>query len=187
MNDRPHNPTNIRTRYRVTGSIFLIALAIIVLPMLFDGAGAPMREAPSQLPLKNTSSVLPDFADVVPTSDVVARVEGLRGEVDADGFATDSGTRFGEPVLQPGDANSKIWAVQAASFASNDNALSFRSELRKAGFEAFISTVKDRTSDSGRMYRVAVGPLLSKVDAEEIQAAISADFSVQPTVVEMVQ
>lgn len=178
---------NDRTRYRVTGSIFLIALAVIFLPMLFDGAGAPMLEAPLQPLTTKSAPALPNFADVVPTSDVVARVESLRSEVDADGFATANGTRFGEPVLQPGNADSIVWAVQAASFASHDNALSFRGELRGAGYEAFISTVKDRASDSGKMHRVAIGPLLSKVDAREIQVAVGSRFSVQPTVVEMVQ
>ena len=36
-----------RTRYRLTGSIFLIAVAAVVLPMLFDGAGVePMHLEP---------------------------------------------------------------------------------------------------------------------------------------------
>ena len=35
-----------RTRYRVTGTLFLLSLAVILLPMLLDGAG----EAPLVLP-----------------------------------------------------------------------------------------------------------------------------------------
>ncbi|HSK30695.1 MAG TPA: hypothetical protein VLA17_12100, partial [Candidatus Limnocylindria bacterium] len=38
-------------------------------------------------------------SDRPPESDFVARVEQLRTQVDEDGFLTDSGTRFGEPVL----------------------------------------------------------------------------------------
>ena len=178
---------NERTRYRVTGSVFLIALAVIFLPMLFDGAGAPMNEAPQQAQIAYTPKPLPDFADVVPTSDVVTRVEDLREEIDDSGFAADSGTRFGEPVLLPVDANTSIWAVQAASFASRENAVAFRIKLREAGYEAFLSTVKDISSDSGRMHRVAIGPLLSDLDASDIRAAVGKKFDVSPTVVEMTQ
>ena len=176
---------NERTRYRVTGSVFLIALAVIFLPMLFDGAGAPMKEAPLQPQLAYTPKPLPNFEDVVPTSDVVTRVEDLREEIDDSGFTSDSGTRFGEPVLQPVDSNTTIWAVQTGSFASRENALSFRVKLREAGYEAFISTVKDRSSDSGRMHRVAIGPLLSDLDANDIREAVGKKFDVAPTIVEM--
>ena len=37
---------NDRTRYRVTGTIFLLALAAIVFPMLFDGDGLEPLELP---------------------------------------------------------------------------------------------------------------------------------------------
>jgi DedD protein len=178
---------NERTRYRVTGSVFLIALAVIFLPMLFDGAGAPMNEVPLQPQIAYTPKALPAFEDVVPTSDVVTRVEDLREEIDDGGFAADNGTRFGEPVLLPVDANTTIWAVQTASFASRENAVSFRLRLRAAGYEAFISTVKDTSSDSGRMHRVAIGPLLSNLDAKDIRSAVGEKFDVSPTVVEMTQ
>lgn len=173
---------NERTRYRVTGSVFLIALAVIFLPMLFDGAGAPMREAPPLPQAKTQSNALPNFADVVPASDVVERVQALAAEVDDKGFATATGAKFGEPVLKPVDEQTRIWAVQAASFASLDNATSFREQLRDEGYEAFISSVKD---DADVMYRVAVGPLLSSVDAQAIQSAVESKFNVEPAVVEM--
>ncbi len=175
---------NERARYRITGSIFLVALAVIFLPMLFDGAGAPLRKS---LPIPQSQvapQTVPDFADLVPTSDVVAQVEALREEVDGDGFATDTSTRFGEPVLKPVDATSKIFAVQAASFANQDNAQGFRQELRDAGYEAFISTVKTRSS---ALHRVAIGPLLSQADANKIQADIARKFDLEPTIVEMTQ
>ncbi len=178
---------NERTRYRVTGSAFLIALAVIFLPMLFDGAGAPMHEIPVQPQYTEPPPALPSFEDVVPTTDVVTRVESLREEVDDDGYSTDTDTRFGEPVLKRPGASTTVWAVQAASFANLENARAFREDLREAGFEAFISTVKDTSSNSGEMHRVAVGPLLSNVDAAEIQAAVGDKFNVDPTLMEMTQ
>ncbi len=178
---------NERNRYRVTGSIFLIAVAVILLPMLFDGAGAPMREAPPMPQPRQLAEPLPNFAELVPATDVVERVEALREEIDEQGFASDSGTRFGEPILLPADADTTVWAVQAASFASQENARAFREDLRSAGYEAFISTVKDEDEGTAVMYRVAVGPLLSIADAQQMQANIGAKFELQPTVMEMTQ
>ena len=146
-----------------------------------------MNEAAQQPQIAYAPKPLPDFADVVPTSDVVTRVEDLREEIDDNGFSSDSGTRFGEPVLQPEDSNTTIWAVQTASFASRENAVAFRLRLREGGYEAFISTVKDSSSDSGRMHRVAIGPLLSDLDASDIRTAVGEKFDVSPTVVEMTQ
>jgi len=177
---------NERNRYRITGSIFLIALAVILIPMMFDGAGAPMREAPPMPEPRPLAQPLPDFAEVVPATDVVERVQALQDEIDDEGYSTDSGTLFGEPVLLPADADTAVWAVQAASFASMENARAFREDLRASGYEAFISTVKGRDSDAP-MYRVAVGPLLSFADAEQMQASIGAEFALQPTVMEMTQ
>ena len=176
---------NERNRYRVTGSIFLIALAVILLPMLFDGVGAPMQESPPMPPPQALAEPLPNFAELVPATDVVERVEALREEIDEQGFANDSGIRFGEPVLLPADDDTTVWAVQAASFASLENAKAFREDLRSAGYEAFISTAKSADEDAPVMYRVAVGPLLSIADAQQMQANIGVKFQLQPTVMEM--
>lgn len=160
------------TRYRVTGSLFLLALAVICLPMLFDGAGLPARELPP-LPMAET---LPDpqTADRrVPESDFVARVEALRDSVDEDGFLTETGTRFGEPVLTDTRSDTDVWAVQVASFADADNAESFRTRLREDGYEAFISTTRQGEQV---LSRVAVGPLLDGERADSLKDELSARY-----------
>ncbi|MEM9621314.1 MAG: SPOR domain-containing protein [Pseudomonadota bacterium] len=172
-----------RSRYRITGSIFLVALAVIFLPMLFDGAGVPVREAPTAPQQPPLQVNVPRFDEVVPATDVVDRVATLRDEVTEDGFARRDGTRFGEPKLFPTDRDTTVWAVQAASFAQVANARKLRDDLRAAGFEAFISTLK--TSSDSVLHRVAVGPLLDKNEADNLRQLIAERFSVQPDVVEM--
>lgn len=165
-----------RTRYRLSGTVFLVALAVIFLPMLFDGAGVSRPSIPEK-PVRSADPVsVADFDEVVPVSDVVSRVSELANELDADGFDRVTATKFGEPVLsQPGETTT-VWAVQAGSFAQVVNARQFRSDLREVGFEAFISTVRDR--EEGVVYRVAVGPLLSGEDAQQIVAQINQRFEV---------
>lgn len=171
-----------RTRYRVTGSIFLIAMAVIFLPMLFDDPGPTPTEVPPA-PAVAQPAPLPDFAEIVPELDTVEQVVELSKEVDESGFSTETKTRFGEPLLLPPDDESAVWAVQAAAFASQENAFAFRDEMREAGYEAFISTIKGR--DDEPLHRVAVGPLLSEADAERFVTEIAERFSVDPRKMEM--
>lgn len=170
-----------QTRYRVTGSLFLLALAVICLPMLLDGAGLPARELPPLLDDEPAVSTLPDAPSdpapaAAPESDFVARVEELRQQVDDEGFLTDSGTRFGEPVLSDPAARTDTWAVQVASFSEVGNAEQFRTRLREDGYEAFISTAK---LNGQVLSRVAVGPLLDAERAESLRGELSARYDVK--------
>ncbi len=177
-----------RTRYRVSGSLFLVALAVILLPMLFDGTSAPVSEIPPP-PQASAAKVpkVPVYEDIVPITDVVAQVSKLKDEVDDEGFETTSGTRFGEPQLNTENEDTDVWAVQAGSFAQQQNALDFRLQLRSAGYEAFVSTAKDLGSESvpTQVHRVAIGPLLSRQDAADISAQITRRFNIEPRIVEM--
>ena len=151
--------------------------------MLFDGETTsiePIPPAPASQPVKQ----LPAYEDVVPSSDVVARVEALSAEVDEDGFSTSTKERFGEPILLTTSSETEVWAVQAASFAKVDNARNFRQQLRDAGFEAFVSSAKN--SSGTVMHRVAVGPLLKRADADAISEQVGARFEVSPQIVEMI-
>lgn len=175
-----------RTRYRISGSLFLLALAVIFLPMIFDGEGYPAEPIPAMPPPANTSTPVAAYDEVVPATNVVQEVAELRAEVDDFGFSTETGEKFGEPMLLPATEETSIWAVQAASFAKVGNARSLRSALREAGLEAFISTMVDPTdTTSTPLHRVAVGPLLAKADATAIATRIEQEFSVEPQVVEM--
>ena len=158
-----------QTRYRVTGSLFLLALAIICLPMLFDGEGMASIELDPMEPPPPAPRVTP-MEQVAPASDFIARVDELRGQVDDDGFLVESGTLFGEPVLSDATDDASAWAVQVASFVKQENARKFRAQLREQGYEAFISTAKTNGSIH---YRVAVGPLLNIADADELQVELS--------------
>ena len=153
-----------QTRYRVTGSLFLLAIAVICLPMLFDGEGLPGLNI-SALPAASPLPEIPTLDEVAPHSDVLEKVAELRAQVD-DGFYTASGSRVGEPILTLPGEETRVWALQVASFRDADNAIKLRSELRGLGYEAFISTVR---SESEVLTRVAVGPFLSKSEAAQLR------------------
>jgi DedD protein len=161
------------TRYRVTGSLFLLALAVVFLPMLFDGAGLPTVELPpvEELPVADVEAPEPE----PPPADLVPRVEALRDQIDAEGFDTDTRTQVGEPVLSEAGPETQAWAVQVASFADVENAKVFRSRLQEDGYEAFLSTI--RSGDDVRT-RVAVGPVQNRTEAASLQEQLSTRYRV---------
>ncbi|MEM8766667.1 MAG: SPOR domain-containing protein [Pseudomonadota bacterium] len=173
-------PMDEQTRYRVTGSLFLLAVAVIVFPMLFDGAGLERLEL-EPLDVAQETPNIESLEDVAPASDVSERAAALADTVDAGGFQTDAtGTRFGEPVLSRAEAETSVWAVQVASFGEEANALKLRDELRSDGREAFISTV--RQGDEV-LSRVAVGPFLDEAEALRLRDALSDDLDLDTRVV----
>jgi DedD protein len=161
------------TRYRVTGSLFLLALAVIFLPMLFDGAGLPTVELPPVEELSATAVEAPEPAPA--PEELLPAIEELRDRVDADGFDTTTDTQVGEPILSDPASDTQAWAVQVASFADAENAKVFRARLLEDGFEAFLSTI--RSGDDVRT-RVAVGPLQNREEAERLQADLSTRYRV---------
>ena len=160
------------TRYRTTGIVFLVALAVIFLPMLFDGAGVQHSELPPMRPVAPIEPV-PAIDDVAPVSDTEARADALRAEVDGDGYDQQTNTAFGAPVLsEPGDDTS-VWAVQVASFADETNAHEFRRQLHRDGYNALLSHVR---SDGQELIRVAIGPLFERADADALRLELSTAY-----------
>lgn len=199
---------NERFRLRLTTALVVISLLLITLPMLFDApsldyetfsinGSAPLREERVEemrrqlyAPLQEQPPV-PRYADVVPASDVMDRVRRLNAEVDADGFNTEDGTRFGEPILRPSNEASRVLAVLVSESNDSDRALVLRDRLREGGYEAFTSTAKlvvgGKNSAENLVHRVAVGPLLSHTQAQQMQSELSLAYEVQARVVEMSQ
>jgi cell division septation protein DedD len=201
------------TRYRLIGSIFLLSLAAIFVPMVFD-APAPERDsdflidqeeetaaaaqnddsqwlAPQQevdeliAELKQREG---DLDAALTESRVQERVSALTEQVDADGYWSENGTRFGEPILSPVRSDTTVFAIQLATFDDPDNAKSLRQQLRDDYQEAFISQYKQRGLGGEKIrYRVAVGPLLSHTLAKEKRASYTQTYGVQAIVVAMSQ
>ena len=164
-----------QTRHRVTGGVFLLALAGIFLPMLFDGDGiATVQVEPIQIDF--VPDTVPRFETTVPASDFAERVAQLRREVDDEGFHHATGTRIGEPVLSAPDDATDVWALQVASFAERNNALDFRDRLRNDGYEAFLTAYKP--PGAVVMIRVAIGPFLDEPRAERLQRELSERYEI---------
>ena len=201
------------TRYRLIGSIFLLSLAAIFVPMVFD-APAPERDSDFLIdqeeetaaaaqnddsqwlaPQQEVDELIAELKQregeldaALTESRVQERVSALTEQVDADGYWSENGTRFGEPILSPVRSDTTVFAIQLATFDDPDNAKSLRQQLRDDYQEAFISQYKQRGLGGEKIrYRVAVGPLLSHTLAKEKRASYTQTYGVQAIVVAMSQ
>ena len=169
-----------QTRYRLTGLVFLIAVAAVGLSVLFDGDGVePMSLEPlprAEFKVERDATPPPDMTAVVEARDE------LKAAIDEDGYATDTGTRLGETVLladEDDDPDLK-WAVQVASFSQDENAARLIDRLRQGGYAAFVSHAKQ---DGELATRVAVGPVIERDAAVRLKAELDRHFDVEAVVV----
>ncbi len=98
-----------QTRYRLTGAVFLLAIGIIVLPMVFDGEGVRVKQLPELTeplpPMPNPSEL--DALEISQAEIEQHRLEqqAVGGLIDADGFHSEDGTRLGDPILRELDSS----------------------------------------------------------------------------------
>ena len=193
MHSWHHKAMKEITRYRLIGTIFLLSLAAIFLPMIFDAPAPSLQDDASTSGLEDTQT----FENVDPRAEMKSlidqmaqdqkamdrafadsklheKVEGIRETVDPDGYWVDNGTRFGEPILLPIGEETEVFAVQLATFDEELNARKLREQLLGDGEEAFISQYKQRGIGGEKIrYRVAVGPMLSHTLAKEKRISYS--------------
>jgi DedD protein len=163
------------------GGVFLTALAIIVLPMLFDGAGV---ESPAPPNLSSTPAT--DAAPVAAMNPAnLANAEALRKRIDSEGFDQSTSTRVGDPVIAPADRRLSTtlppaWGVQLGSFTDHAKAVALRDQLRTDGYQSVLSDVKGLT---GISTRVAVGPMVNRDDATKLERELEKRYGMDVIVV----
>lgn len=170
-----------RTRDRVMGGVFLAALAIIVLPMLFDGAGVESPAAPV-MPTPQPTEAQP-VAAMDPGN--LANADALRERIDNEGFDRATSTRVGDPTLAPADRRQSAtlpsaWGVQLGSFADHGKAVALRDQLRADGYQSVMTEVKGLT---GVSTRVAIGPMVNREDAAKLERELEKRYGMDVIIV----
>ncbi|WP_127477462.1 SPOR domain-containing protein [Sulfurivermis fontis] len=193
---------NEQLKKRLVGAIVLVALAVIFVPMLLEGdkrngiplfgsnvpeapeSHAPMVDIPLQVPPPSVEAPVvverelpPEPAPVAPAAPVaavpapppvVAPAPAAQPKPAAPAPTTVKPVKPAEVASSQPAAES--WAVQVGSFSEQANASRLRDSLRGKGYPAYVERVK---LSSGTAYRVRVGPVLTRADAESIQAKLA--------------
>ncbi|MYD45282.1 MAG: SPOR domain-containing protein [Gammaproteobacteria bacterium] len=172
------NRMDAKTRNIVVGSIFLAAVLIIFVPMLFD---KPVQITAEIDDFEKPEIELPDLTIEEPPLETLYEAGArLDAHVDVDGFDKETGVRIGEPELTTEVAETKRWAVQLASFANENSAQNLVDQCIAAGDQAWLSVAK---VDGKTMHRVAIGPFLRRDDAEDQLSDLETKYDIKPMIV----
>lgn len=170
-------------RQRLWGAAVLIAVAVIVLPLLLDGAGSEsqfrrverLREEPPRIidPAQagGQAKPVPEMRAVGEGNvSTAGKLDIKVGEDDPPDYMK-AEKEVRETLRQNrNSAPLTAWVVQAGSFREENNAIAVRDRLRRAGFASFV---RDRESSSD-LYRVLVGPMIRESGANTARDKVMA-------------
>lgn len=171
-------------RQRLWGAAVFIAVMVIVLPLILDGAGSEsqfrrvekLRQEPPRIVDQEGNRTVQQIPEMraLGAGDVTAApldelpVDIKVGEDDPpDYMKAEQAVR--ETLRQNRTAAPlTAWIVQAGSFADEDNAVAVRNRLRGAGFASFV---RDRDTNT-EPFRVLVGPMITEQSARDAKGEV---------------
>ncbi|MEM7365873.1 MAG: SPOR domain-containing protein [Pseudomonadota bacterium] len=170
-----------KLRQRVTGAIVLTALAIIILPMLFDGNAEERARLMTEIPEPPVIALRELSVDDI--SSRMAAMESASTEAipqvvpDLRDYAE---TTAPEEFALDANRLPVSWSLQLGSFTDYNNALALRETMRNAEYRTYIIQAQ---TDEGETYRVLIGPMVQRAELSSIADEIARDFDIQGQIV----
>ena len=195
---------NQGAKQRIVGTVVLLALALIFLPIIFDGEGSYQAPVSSRIPDTPIISILPEPTQSRPV--IIGNVETIEPEVAAtvslieevielveepsvaiatqetvnDVEITDAPI-FSREVPQLSDAGlPQGWVVRLGSFSDSENASNLVTRLQDAGYKAYSRVMR---SSQEALTGVFVDPWLDRGQVNEYQQKLQEEFNLAGLVV----
>ena len=176
----------------------LLALALIFLPIVFDGQGSYQNQMTSRIPEAPIVTILPepqqfrpliiaDAEPVAPDADPAPAVEPAQAIVPAaqtDSSVVEVSTSVPAFTREiPSLDRSGLpqgWSVRLGSFADAANANNLLQRLQAAGYKAYARSIN---SQQGTLTAVYVGPWLERMLVDDYQQRLQDEFQLAGMVV----
>ena len=182
------------TKQRVVGTIVIVSLALIFLPIIFDGQGSHQTQTASRIPEQPVVPILPEpqqsrpviisDADLVaietkPESELVTKTteEGISDPIEVS--ASESAFTRDIPTLNPAGLPNG-WSIRLGSFSEASNASDLMQRLQTAGYKAYI---RDIDSEQAELTGVFVGPWLERALVNDYIDQLWDEFQLEGMVV----
>lgn len=178
-------------RQRVVGTLVLVCIAVIVVPMLLDGEGvnAPELEvsvppAPTPPPVAEPRTEAPigelPTPTLPPAPDPGSTTTGASDTAGSEAGAQETQEAGSTDVLN--DAGLlEGWSVRLGTFGTAANAENLMRELRADGHKAYTRVLR---RESGTLTAVLVGPVMEREEAGRLRDELAADYELDGMVVE---
>jgi DedD protein len=186
-------------KQRIVGAIVLVALGVIFIPMILNRedstigiSGTNIPPKPKQLEQLATQPIQPAPPAATPPAETTQLVDKETPPLPK---AVDSPVEENTPAAKPPTsresnkdkpstpvitAKSTGWVVQVASFSDRNKALQLRDRLRKAKYTCFVEST---TGKRGTLYRVRVGPVVKREEADKLQTRLARQLKLKGTLV----
>ncbi len=165
-------------KQRLVGALVLLAIAILLIPALFDQQ-APESELNVEIPPAPALPEVPVFVDrtgpeAEPLPDLAVLAEGQADVTDArqQTKVLDEAPLTTDPAKEQLDqAQAPVaWTLQVGTFGNQANAARLVNDLQQQGFHAYQRDFRQK--EGKRLSRVYVGPLVSRPELEQIAAEL---------------
>jgi DedD protein len=190
---------SIGRKRRVVGTIVLLALALIILPQLFDGEGSYQPQVQSRIPERPIITLLPEPQQVRPV--MVGESQSPSANAEAENIELTE-SAVSNNASDPAEVNSAAsvtnlstdtdsrptlnaaglpdgWVVQLGTFGDLDNASKLLTDLLAKGYKAY-----ERRSlrDEREMSTILVGPVIVRAEAERLLAELATALDLKPLI-----
>ena len=190
---------SIGRKRRVVGTIVLLALALIILPQLFDGEGSYQPQVQTRIPERPIITLLPEPQQVRPV--MVGESQSPSANAEAENIELTE-SAMSNNASDPAEVNSAAsvtnlstdtdsrptlnaaglpdgWVVQLGTFGDLDNASKLLTDLLAKGYKAY-----ERRSlrDEREMSTILVGPVIVRAEAERLLAELATALDLKPLI-----
>jgi len=182
------------TKQRIVGTIVIASLALIFLPIIFDGQGSHQTQTASRIPEQPVVPILPEpqqsrpviisDADLVVTETkpeperVTKTIEESASDL-IEVSASESGFTRDIPILNSAGLPNG-WSIRLGSFSEASNATNLMQRLQTAGYKAYI---RDIDSEQVELTGVFVGPWLERALVNDYIDQLRDEFQLEGMVV----
>ncbi|MGE4631070.1 MAG: SPOR domain-containing protein [Pseudohongiellaceae bacterium] len=182
------------TKQRIVGTIVIASLALIFLPIIFDGQGSHQTQTASRIPEQPVVPILPEPQQsrpvIISDADLVAieikpepepvtkTIEESASDV-IEVSASESGFTRDIPTLNlAGLPNG--WSIRLGSFSEASNATNLLQRLQTAGYKAYT---RDIDLEQAELTGVFVGPWLERALVSDYIDQLRDEFQLEGMVV----
>ena len=170
-------------KHRIVGSLILLSLAVIILPFWLDGAGLqeyktmqqPLIPKASELSLDVASVAVNGIKKLDPSDSEILQLSPIPAKDKPPIKSKQTQQAVKQAKLDPnnGVLNAQGlpegWVVQLGNFGNRANAARLRDKVIKAGFAGYMVP-------NGDLFKVLVGPELTRPKAETLQEKLKSKF-----------
>jgi DedD protein len=168
-----------KLKHRIVGAVVLTALAVIFIPMIFDGSEQAREAYRVEIPSgpgfeRDTRISVAEIQSEMRARERASAAKMPLEVVDQVDYSEQGARILDQNGLPVG------WSLQVASFRDQENAVRLRAKIRALGYGSYV--LKSATNE-GLFFQVLVGPSLDRDQLRQAGQALAAELDLAVQIV----